>query len=73
MRDESPLYRFPKDIDPSEIIFNIHRVGEGELYLYPDPLDVMLAYEHGVENAISNFAISDENVVPISKGKHKTA
>ncbi len=44
---------FPTGFKPEEHIFNAHRVTEGDLYLTRDPLEVLLAYENGVENVVS--------------------
>lgn len=44
---------FPKGFKPEEQIFNAHRAAEGDLYLTRDPLEVLLAYENGVENVVS--------------------
>jgi len=44
---------FPSGFKPEEHIFNAHRVTEGDLYLTRDPLEVLLAYENGVENVVS--------------------
>ncbi len=41
---------------PEEHIFNTHQAMEGDLYLTRDPLEVLLAYENGVENAVSFLA-----------------
>lgn len=53
VRDESPLLVFPNGINPHEFIFNAHRVIAGELYLVRDPIDVLKAFESGVENVVS--------------------
>ena len=53
MKDESPLLVFPNGINPHEFIFNAHRVIAGELYLVRDPIDVLKAFESGVENVVS--------------------
>ena len=53
MKDESPVLIFPKDFDPVLHIFNAHEIGEGELVLLRDPLEVMLATQNGIENVIS--------------------
>jgi len=52
---------FPSGFEPGEHIFNAHRVVEGELYLTRDPLDVLLAYENGVENVV---AITTDTLQP---------
>lgn len=52
VKDESPTLTFPNGVTPSEHIFGADRVGEGELYLVRDPLDVLKAAEGGIENAV---------------------
>lgn len=44
---------FPSDLTLTDFVFNWHRVEEGELYLMRTPLEVMQAFEAGIENAIS--------------------
>ena len=51
--DQEPILKFPKNLDPSAYIFNAHRVSLGEVFMVNDPLEVLLAYENGVENVIS--------------------
>jgi DNA primase len=61
---QKPLLTFPKSFDPSLYVFNLHRVEGGELYCTNDPLDVLLAFENGVENAIAFLHKAEEgNVV----------
>ena len=50
---QTPVLIFPKGFDPSRYVFNLHRMEEGELYCSLDPLDVLLAFQNGVENAIA--------------------
>lgn len=52
VKNESPMLLFPSGFDPHSTIFNAHRVMEGELYLVRDPLDVLKAFESGIENVI---------------------
>ena len=47
------ILTFPAGFKPEEHIFNAHRVTEGDLFLTNDPLEVMLAFENGVENVVS--------------------
>lgn len=54
--DESPALVFPNGMDPHSHIFNQHRIAEGDLYLVRDPLDVLRAYEGGIENVVSFLA-----------------
>ena len=41
--------------DPSAVIFGADRLGEGTVYLVRDPLQVLLAFESGVENVVAAF------------------
>lgn len=56
---ESPGLTFPKGFRPSDVIFNAHRVADeqeesgSELILARDPLEVMIAWQNGVANAVS--------------------
>ena len=61
---QKPLLTFPKGFDPSRYVFNLHRMEEGELYCSLDPLDVLLAFQNGVENAIA-FLHKPANVVKL--------
>lgn len=45
--------QIPSNFDPHSTIFNVRRVAEGELYLVRDPLDVLKAFEYGIENVVS--------------------
>ena len=51
--EETPRLVFPNGLSPAEFIFGAHRVTTGELQLVRDPLDVMRAYENGVENVVA--------------------
>ena len=61
--DQTPILTFPKGFQPELYVFNLHRAGEGELYLSNDPLEVLLAYENGIENCIAFLHRASENVV----------
>ena len=50
---ESPTLTFPNGFRPEQYVFNAHRIEGGDLYLTRDPLDVLTAYENGVENVVS--------------------
>jgi DNA primase len=64
--DQTPILTFPKGFDPSLYVFNLHRMEEGELHCTFDPLDVLLAFENGIENAIAFLHRAEEtNIVPI--------
>lgn len=52
-KGESPTLQFPNGFKPEDYVFNAHAVQEGELYLVRDPLDVLLAYQNGIENVIA--------------------
>jgi DNA primase len=54
--ETSPRLRFPNGFDPRSVIFGADRVKEGELYLVRDPLDVLTAYQSGVENVVAFLA-----------------
>jgi hypothetical protein len=55
LRGESKGLSFPKDFDPVLHIFNGDKITEGEVTLMRDPLEVMAAFQNGVENGISFF------------------
>lgn len=44
---------YPNDITLTDFVFNWHRIEEGEIYLLRSPLEVMTAFENGIENAIA--------------------
>jgi DNA primase len=52
---QQPALIFPNGVTPREHIFGADRVKEGELVLVRDPLDVLKAYENGIENVVSFF------------------
>jgi hypothetical protein len=52
-----PLLMYPNGFDPAAVIFGADRVSEGTLYLVRDPLQVLTAYEAGIENVV---ALMDE-------------
>jgi hypothetical protein len=51
--DQQPMLTFPNGFNPADVIFNAHRVGEGELLLTRDPLSVLLAHQSGIENVVA--------------------
>jgi len=53
VKDESPTLIFPNGFDPTSAIFNAHQVTDGELYLVRDPLQVLTAFEAGIENVVA--------------------
>src|SRR4029077_12455798 len=48
-QEQSPKLLFPNGFDPHSVIFNADKAGAGELYLVRDPLQVLTAFESGVE------------------------
>ncbi len=50
---ENPTWIFPKGFDPKSQVFNGHAIGEGELVLMRDPLEVMQAVRNGIDNVAS--------------------
>jgi hypothetical protein len=53
VKDESPTLIFPNGFDPRAVIFNAHRVTEGDLFLVRDPLQALTAFENGIENVVA--------------------
>lgn len=53
--EQQPMLIFPNGISPSEHIFGADHAKEGELVLVRDPLDVLKAYEGGIENVVCFF------------------
>jgi hypothetical protein len=53
LKDETPTLLFPNGIAPQERIFRADRVKSGEMFIVRDPLEVLKAYESGVENVVS--------------------
>ena len=52
-QEQQPTLIFPNGVNPVEHIFNAHNVREGALTIVRDPLGVLQAYEHGVENVVA--------------------
>jgi hypothetical protein len=50
---QQPALIFPNGVTPQDHIFGAERVKEGELFLVRDPLDVLKAFDSGVENVVS--------------------
>jgi hypothetical protein len=44
---------FPNGFNPACTIFNAHHIAKGELYLVRDPLQVLQAFDSGVENVVA--------------------
>jgi CHC2 zinc finger len=55
VRGESNGLSFPKDFAPLLHIFNVGKIAEGEVTLMRNPLEVMTAFQNGIENGISFF------------------
>jgi hypothetical protein len=53
VKGESPTLTFPNGFDPHQVIFAAERVTNGPLYLVRDPLQVLTAFEAGVENVVA--------------------
>ena len=51
--EQQPALIFPNGVAPSAHIFGADRVKDGELILVRDPLDVLKAFESGIENVVS--------------------
>jgi DNA primase len=51
--EQQPTLSFPNGFDPSAVIFGAHRLKEGTVYLVRDPLQVLLAFESGIENVVA--------------------
>ena len=56
LKNESPRLIFPSGFDPAGVIFGAHRVDEGPLFLVKEPLDLLVAFEHGVTNLVCFLA-----------------
>jgi len=68
VKGESPTLTFPNGFQPTDHIFNGDRVQPGELYLVRDPLQVLTAFESGIENVVSFLteAISAQQLEQLS-------
>lgn len=54
VKEETPTLIFPNGFRPDTVIFNGHRIEQGDtIYVARDPLQVLLAFEHGVTNVVS--------------------
>lgn len=52
-RDQQPALIFPNGFQPDSVIFGANRIDAGPLTLVRDPLDVLIAFESGVENVVA--------------------
>ena len=50
--EQSPRFLFPSNFDPVSTIFNADRVAEGELHLLANIVQVLEAFQNGVENTV---------------------
>lgn len=50
--EQSPKLHFPNGFSPDGVIFGADRVGEGELYLVRDPVQVLTSFEAGMSNVV---------------------
>jgi hypothetical protein len=46
---DAPRWLFPPNFDPATAIFGADRIGEGELRIVSDPLEVLSAQQNGVQ------------------------
>ena len=51
-KEQSPRFLFPSNFDPATAIFNGDRVQEGELNLVANIVQVLEAFQNGVENTV---------------------
>jgi len=56
LKNESPRLIFPNGFDSASVIFGAYRVEEGPLFLVKEPLDLLVAFEHGVTNLVCFLA-----------------
>ena len=75
-REQDPLLAFPKDFDPSSVIFNADNVTGSIIHVTDDPLRVLVAHQHGIINAIAllgltprSFALLAEFMIEIGANK----
>jgi hypothetical protein len=54
--EQSPKLLFPNGFDPHSVIFAADRAQAGEMYLVRDPLQVLTAFEAGMENVVAFLA-----------------
>lgn len=52
-KEQQPTLIFPNGFRPESVIFGANRIEPGPLYLVRDPLDVLVAFESGVENVVA--------------------
>lgn len=68
LKDESPSLIFPTGFRPDELIFNAHQSHAGQLTLVRDPLQVLAAFEGGIDNVVAFLteAISAQQIKLLS-------
>ncbi|PWT81337.1 MAG: hypothetical protein C5B44_03950 [Acidobacteria bacterium] len=55
--EQTPRLLFPNGFKPETVIFNAHAIEQGDtVYVARDPLQVLLASEHGVANVVAFLA-----------------
>ena len=52
-KEQQPILVFPNGFRPESFIFGAERIAAGPLSLVRDPLDVLIAFESGVENVVA--------------------
>ena len=52
-REQGQLFLWPKDLSGDGLLFNAHRIEEGPLLFFTDPIKVILAYQHGMQAVAS--------------------
>ena len=50
--EHSPRFLFPSNFDPASAIFNADRIAEGELNLLANIVQVLEAFQNGIENTV---------------------
>ena len=57
-REQDPMLAFPKDFDPSGVIFNADAVTGSVIHVTDDPLRVLVAHQHGITNVVALLALT---------------
>ncbi len=55
-KEQQPTLIFPNGFRPENVIFNANRIEAGPLIMVRDPLDVLTAFDSGVENVVAFLA-----------------
>jgi hypothetical protein len=64
----------PKGFDPTDEVFNWHRLEHGPVEYVTSPLDVLIAYDNGETNVVSDLhqsAEDDEKVVSLANRRRR--